>query len=138
MQISNHGGERRWDGAPCLSFFLSDCSNSCHATFVATLQFYDLAGSTSFIACTYLSLFQPWDNTTYGNGSSTTTRAIHPRQIIASCTTVLWALYLGSFLFNRALKSGDRRFDKVKKNPSQFLVYWLVQGVWVALTALPV
>jgi len=101
-----------------------------------TEKFYDLAGSTSFIACTYLSLFQPWDKSRQSSGFSH--GGIHPRHIIASCTTVLWALYLGSFLFRRALKSGDKRFDKVKRNPGQFLVYWLVQGVWVAMTALPV
>ncbi|KAF9400299.1 hypothetical protein BGX21_004586 [Mortierella sp. AD011] len=38
----------------------------------------------------------------------------------------------------RALKHGDKRFDKVKKIPGKFLIYWLIQGVWVALTALPV
>ncbi|KAF9926037.1 hypothetical protein BGZ75_001475 [Mortierella antarctica] len=102
------------------------------STLLQTEKFYDLAGSTSFIVCTYLSLFQPWDK------ASSRHRAIHPRQMIASCTTVLWALYLGSFLFKRALKNGDKRFDKVKKSPAQFLVYWLVQGVWVAMTALPV
>lgn len=41
-------------------------------------------------------------------------------------------------MFNRALKHGDKRFDKVKRMPGKFLAYWIVQGVWVALTALPV
>ncbi|KAF9360284.1 hypothetical protein BGX26_009967 [Mortierella sp. AD094] len=47
-------------------------------------------------------------------------------------------MYLGSFLFMRALKHGDKRFDKVKRMPGKFLIYWLIQGVWIALTALPV
>jgi len=50
----------------------------------------------------------------------------------------VWALYLGSFLFKRALRHGDKRFDRVKTQPRRFFIYWLVQGVWVALTALPV
>ncbi|KAG0292892.1 hypothetical protein BGZ96_003541 [Linnemannia gamsii] len=111
------------------------------SAFLQTEKFYDLAGSTSFILCTFLSLYKPWDeNTIWADSRSTVTflRAIHPRQIIASGTTVVWAAYLGSFLFSRAFKHGDKRFDKIKKVPSRFLVYWLVQGIWVALTALPV
>jgi steroid 5-alpha reductase family enzyme len=32
---------------------------------------------------------------------------------------------------------GDSRFDEVKKQPGAFLVYWLMQGAWVWVTALP-
>ncbi|KAF9089278.1 hypothetical protein BGX23_006782 [Mortierella sp. AD031] len=114
------------------------------SAFLQTEKFYDLSGSTSFILCTFLSLYNPWDENSIwasdvGKKSvATILRATHPRQIIASGTTVAWAAYLGSFLFSRALKHGDKRFDKVKKEPGRFLVYWLIQGVWVALTALPV
>ncbi|KAG0292501.1 hypothetical protein BGZ97_005561 [Linnemannia gamsii] len=111
------------------------------STFLQTEKFYDLAGSISFILCTFVSLYKPWEeNTIWADSRSMTTllRSIHPRQIIASGTTVVWAVYLGSFLFSRALKHGDKRFDKIKKVPGRFLVYWVVQGIWVALTALPV
>lgn len=89
-------------------------------------------GSTSFLVCTYLSLYKPWQ------GKVAVEQLIHPRQILASSTTAIWACYLGSFLFSRTWKHGDKRFDKVKKMPAKFLAYWTVQGVWVALTALPV
>ncbi|KAG0047458.1 hypothetical protein BGZ83_007472 [Gryganskiella cystojenkinii] len=109
------------------------------AALLQTEKFYDLAGSTSFIACTYMSLFKPWKQTQQDPSSSGSSPVvIHPRQVLASGTTVVWALYLGSFLFKRAMKHGDKRFDKVKTNPRRFLFYWLIQGVWVALTALPV
>ncbi|KAI8348975.1 hypothetical protein B0O80DRAFT_390209 [Mortierella sp. GBAus27b] len=102
------------------------------AALLQTEKFYDLAGSCSFLTCTYLSLFKPWRTGTAVD------QQIHPRQILASGTTVIWACYLGSFLFSRALQHGDKRFDKVKRMPGRFLAYWMVQGVWVAFTALPV
>ncbi|KAG0363997.1 hypothetical protein BG005_000029 [Podila minutissima] len=102
------------------------------AAALRTEKFYDFAGSTSFLVCTYLSLFQPWDK------HSVTLDTRHPRQLLASATTAAWAIYLGSFLFERTLRHGDKRFNKVKRKPGLFLVYWLVQGAWVALTALPV
>ncbi|KAF9426696.1 hypothetical protein BGZ94_006139 [Podila epigama] len=105
------------------------------ASLLQTEKFYDLAGSSTFILCTYLSLFKPWDHST---GATVTLAKAHPRQWIASGTTVIWAMYLGSFLFERALRHGDKRFNAVKRSPRRFLVYWLIQGVWVSLTALPV
>ncbi|KAF8939120.1 hypothetical protein BGZ58_010553 [Dissophora ornata] len=72
------------------------------AALLQTEKFYDLAGSASFVMCTYLSLFKPWAKE------------------------------------NRVLKHGDKRFDKVRRMPGRFLIYWFIQGVWVALTALPV
>ncbi|KAF9156174.1 hypothetical protein BG015_006910 [Linnemannia schmuckeri] len=110
------------------------------SAFLQTEKFYDLAESTSFILCTFLSLYKPWDeNSIWTDGKDLgILRAIHPRQIIASGTTVVRAAYLGSFLFSRALRHGDKRFSKIKKLPGRFLIYWLVQGIWVALTALPV
>ncbi|KAG9068624.1 hypothetical protein KI688_010900 [Linnemannia hyalina] len=111
------------------------------SAFLQTEKFYDLVGLTSFILCTFLSLYKPWDeNSIWANGKNPNAphRVIHSRQIIASGTTSVWAAYLGLFLFSRALKHGDKRFDKIKKMPGLFLVYWLVQGIWVALAALPV
>ncbi|KAF9578225.1 hypothetical protein BGW38_006092 [Lunasporangiospora selenospora] len=124
----------------------------CIAAFLQTEKFYDLAGSATFLLCTYLSLFKPWESQverqynremllpfTKSEALATSENGrFHARQVLASGTTGLWALYLGAFLFKRALHHGDRRFDKVKKNPRQFLLYWLVQATWVALTALPV
>ncbi|KAG0377850.1 hypothetical protein BGX24_005308 [Mortierella sp. AD032] len=106
------------------------------SAFLQTEKFYDLAGSTSFILCTFISL----KSSIWAADDKTARffRVIHPRQLIASGTTVAWAAYLGSFLFSRVLKHGDKRFDNTKRVPGRFLVYWLVQGIWVALTALPV
>ena len=43
---------------------------------------------------------------------------------------------LGSFLFQRVKRSnGDRRFDKIKHSWIRFLMAWMLQGLWVTLTA---
>merc|ERR1712070_978880 len=61
------------------------------------------------------------------------------RNKVNSLLVITWATRLGSFLFKRVLKDGkDRRFDKVKTKPSTFFIYWMIQGLWCTLTALPV
>lgn len=63
----------------------------------------------------------------------------HPRQLLTSVTTILWAIRLGSFLFLRILASGrDPRFDHIKKRPIAFLGAWFLQTVWISVTGLPV
>ena len=48
----------------------------------------------------------------------------------------VWALRLGSFLFARILAAGrDARFDAIKVDFARFLLTFLLQGLWVALTA---
>ena len=83
----------------------------------------DLSGSVTYIGCTALSLYLPALRArslarsqrlpTPGFPSLT---SFHPRQLIMSGLTLLWAFRLGSFLFQRVLQSGgDSRFDKLKK-----------------------
>jgi len=90
-----------------------------------TEKFYDLFGSLTYLLVIQLSL-QSND-------------FLNDRQVFISVLASLWAVRLGVFLFCRVLMSGgDKRFDKVKTNPVRFLIYWLVQAVWVFLTILPV
>jgi steroid 5-alpha reductase family enzyme len=42
------------------------------------------------------------------------------------------------FLGTRAMYHEDVRFSKVKGKPGLFLIYWLVQAVWIFITNLPV
>merc|ERR1712045_887489 len=88
-----------------------------------TERFYDLTGSATFIALSYLS--QQWSK-----GFN--------RQTIQSNMVMAWAFRLGSYLFIRILKDGkDKRFDKVRDNPARFFSFWTIQGVWVFVTLLP-
>ena len=49
-----------------------------------------------------------------------------------------WTIRLGVFLVRRVLRDGgDSRFDEVKHDPATYFVYWMMQGAWVFVTALP-
>ena len=92
----------------------------------ATLQtekFYDLFGSLAF-ACTAIT--------------SLVSSPQAPRQALITGMVCAWTARLGAFLARRVLRDGgDSRFDEVKRRPGMFLVYWLMQGAWVWVTALP-
>ena len=47
----------------------------------------------------------------------------------------VWALRLGTFLFQRIKKAGeDRRFREIKKSFPRFLQTWTLQGLWVTFS----
>jgi len=83
----------------------------------------DFSGSLTYIGCTALSLYLPAlraRSLARSQGlpipSFLTLSSFHPRQLIMSGLTLLWAFRLGSFLFQRVVKAGgDSRFDKLKK-----------------------
>jgi steroid 5-alpha reductase family enzyme len=63
----------------------------------------------------------------------------HPRQLLATGMMTVWSSRLAIFLFIRVLKVGhDSRLDKVKKKPAVFIIYWLLQAVWIFITGLGV
>lgn len=86
-----------------------------------TEKFYDLVGafsnaSTVFIAA---ALSQP----------------LSARSIIVAALVTIWAVRLGSFLFNRISRDGkDHRFDAVKPVFIRFLNAWTLQALWVTIT----
>ena len=92
-----------------------------------TERFYDLTGSTTFVVLTLLSLHWNWENVSLRRG------------ILASLV-LIWALRLGTFLFERINRDGgiDHRFTEAKKNPYRFAIFWTLQGLWVFITAFPV
>ena len=49
-------------------------------------------------------------------------------QVLVSCMAGMWAVRLGSYLIHRVHKAGkDSRFDEVKHQPINFLVFWVMQ-----------
>eukprot|EP00042_Codosiga_hollandica_P030488 m.177406 g.177406 ORF g.177406 m.177406 type:complete len:274 (-) comp53371_c0_seq28:693-1514(-) len=98
------------------------------AIVLRTERFYDLIGSLTFITLASVSL--AWRGSDDDGGVS-------PRRIVQTSCVLLWAVRLGLFLVTRAALGEDRRFRKAKENPVLFMVYWLIQGVWVFLTLLP-
>ncbi|RUS16916.1 hypothetical protein BC937DRAFT_90654 [Endogone sp. FLAS-F59071] len=116
------------------------------AAFLQTEKFYDFSGSVTFITCTLISLYWRRFLHPYLLGAVPLSpsaipplSSFHPRQLLASGTTIIWAVRLGTFLLNRIINSGkDSRFDNIKTKPAVFFIYWFIQAVWIGLTALPV
>ncbi|KAK9801995.1 hypothetical protein WJX73_007868 [Symbiochloris irregularis] len=95
------------------------------AASLRTDKFYDLLGSTNFIAAAIATL-------TYAH-------YYHARQIVVTVFVCCWALRLGSLLFYRVLKTGgDSRFKDIKDKPHKFFVAWFLQACWVFIVLLPV
>ncbi|ORX96215.1 DUF1295-domain-containing protein [Basidiobolus meristosporus CBS 931.73] len=96
-----------------------------------TEKFFDLSGCLTFVSCVFTSIWKAQGHLDLGS--------LHPRQLLATATTLTWSLKLGSFLFVRILKDGsDKRMGDIKKKPIRFAITWTMQAVWVFLTALPV
>ena len=95
------------------------------SAYFQTEKFYDLTGSLTHLALVYW-LFKRGDST---NNKYNTVQ----------CALVgVWAARLGAFLFHRILRDGvDHRFDKARTRPSTLLIFWTLQGVWVAMNLLP-
>ena len=87
-----------------------------------TDHYYDLTGSITYITVTAVALI--------------TTDEVDTRTLLAGLMIFVWAGRLGTFLFARVKKSdGDRRFDQIKQSAVRFLMAWMLQGLWVSLTA---
>ena len=93
-----------------------------------TEHYYDLVGSITNVCAIVASVHFNWD-----------LARLPPRQLILSSFVIVWATRLGYFLFNRVQSAGkDSRFDEMKKFPLAFAVAWVLQGLWVFITTLPV
>jgi len=99
------------------------------AILLSTEKFFDLCGGTTFLILAVYGIFL----------QNNPVSDVSHRQWGNVAMVSIWALRLSCFLFWRVLKSGeDRRFRKAKKNPLLYLGIWMMQGVWVFLTGLPV
>ena len=93
------------------------------AAALKTEKFYDLCGSLAFASTAAM---------TYASSARL------PRQGLITGLVCTWTARLGMFLVRRVFRDGgDSRFDEVKNQPGTFLVYWMLQGAWVWVTALP-
>lgn len=84
-------------------------------------RYYDATGSATYLAVIALAL-------SLGNRT--------PRAGLVALLIAIWAVRLGSFLFARIREAGrDPRFDAIKVDFARFLLAFMLQGLWVALTA---
>jgi steroid 5-alpha reductase family enzyme len=84
-------------------------------------RYYDLTGSATYLSIVALAL------------------ALGPADVrsrLLAAMIGVWAVRLGLFLFARIHASGrDPRFDAIKLDFVRFLMAFMLQGLWVALTA---
>ncbi|MEK9650001.1 MAG: DUF1295 domain-containing protein [Gammaproteobacteria bacterium] len=94
----------------------------------STEKFYDLTGSLTYISVSVLAFYV-----------GMTIAGLNSYKAIILAAVLIWATRLGIFLFKRVHKeNGDKRFDSIKKQPTQFFMTWTLQGMWVSMCALPV
>lgn len=85
-------------------------------------RFFDLTGSLTFIVVSIGVLALSPDRDV--------------RSWVLAAMVIIWAVRLGSFLFSRIHRArSDDRFDQIKSSPIRFLQVWVMQGLWVAVTA---
>jgi len=83
---------------------------------------FDLVGSLSYIVVCSVSL---------------AFSSLRLNQIIQSSCVLLWALRLGIYLFQRALRRGDKRFEKYEQNWLLIIVPFALQIFWVFIMLFP-
>ena len=100
--------------------------------------FFDCRNSGTFSICAIVSLLKPW-RLPLPDSFQSILNLYHPRQLLVTGMMTIWSSRLAIFLFIRVLKVGhDSRFNRVKKKPAVFLIYWLIQALWIFITGLGV
>ena len=99
------------------------------AAILQTEVFYDVLGGINFLLMAVLSQLET---------SSTPSTGVNKNLVFA----ILFAISRGWLLVFLAWRAhhrkGDARFDGVRDNPPLFLVYWMVQALWVYCISLPI
>nr|WP_237462901.1 DUF1295 domain-containing protein [Leucobacter chromiireducens] len=92
------------------------------AALLQSERFFDLTGALTYIGVSIaLVLLAP---------------APDLRGLVLAAMVIIWAARLGSFLFLRVRRAGeDDRFAEIKQQPLVFLRVWVIQGLWVSVTA---
>lgn len=94
---------------------------------VPTEHFYDLSG-----AATHLALI------THAVVSSSRGGVLNQRVALMGALSSLWAVRLGSYLYDRVGRiGGDARFDQLKRDPARWPVPWVFQALWCAALQAP-
>ena len=87
-----------------------------------TEHYFDLTGSLTYITAAVVAM--------------ATTDDLDTRSLLLGVAILVWATRLGSFLFRRVKRDGgDGRFDTLKLDWLVFLRVWMLQGLWVTVTA---
>ena len=95
-----------------------------HAILFKTEKFYDLTGSITYVLTTAVSLYRA--------------PSINGRMMLMAVCMWSWSLRLGTFLFSRIQRDGeDKRFRQAKSNGVIFMLFWIIQALWIFFNSLP-
>jgi len=92
-----------------------------HAYLNKTEKYFDLTGSVTYVTVMLIAVIL------------SPVRDLRSWLLLGMVT--VWALRLGTFLFQRIKKAGeDRRFREIKQSFPRFLQTWTLQGLWVTFS----
>lgn len=124
-------GSERWLGLPVFALCVAIAFGLNALAFVPaylaqTEKYYDLTGSLTYLGVVATAIA----------AGAFSGRGIEARAAILAGLVAIWAIRLGQFLFRRIREDGrDPRFDAIKPDFARFLMAFLLQGLWVSLTA---
>lgn len=126
VAIAGSQGSAQVGGIPVFALcaglaFLINLVAYVPAQILQTEKFFDLTGSLTYQALIVAALVL--------------SKNLDARAIVVALMVAAWAARLGSFLFLRIRRDGgDQRFDRIKSDTRQFVMTWIMQGLWVLLT----
>jgi steroid 5-alpha reductase family enzyme len=103
-----------------------------------TEKFYDLTGSLTYLSVLATAiggrlLAEAGPDAEAALGAA---HGVDARSVLLALLVAIWAIRLGLFLFGRIREDGrDPRFDAIKPDFARFLMAFVLQGLWVSLTA---
>lgn len=99
------------------------------AAILQTEVFYDVLGGINFLLMAVLSQLET------SSGPST---GVNKNVVFAILFSISRGWLLVFLAWRAHHRKGDARFDGVRDNPPLFLVYWMVQALWVYCISLPI
>ena len=127
LNAAGSSGGASWNGWPLYTIAVAASFIINWIVFVPAYmrqdeKFFDLTGSLCYIGISLLLLLL------------SPSRDLRTWLLWAMVT--IWAVRLGSFLYQRVHKAGkDGRFDELKTSFPRFFMVWSIQALWVSFTA---
>lgn len=151
VAFAGSAGGVRWQGLPvfagCVALaFALNVLAFVPAWLAQTEKYYDLTGSLTYLTVLAAALLgSAAAREAAHGGASEAARAatgasadtgLEARSLLLAALVAIWAVRLGLFLFRRIREDGrDPRFDAIKPDFARFLMAFVLQGLWVSLTA---
>jgi len=139
LALAGSPGSERLFGLPVFALCVALAFAVNVAAFVPawhfqTEKYYDLTGSLTYLAV--LATAIAGRIVAAADAESNASHGLDARAQLLALLVAIWAIRLGLFLFGRIREDGrDPRFDAIKPDFARFLMAFVLQGLWVSLTA---